>query len=359
MISDNYLTGDNIFLRELQNFFFEVLGMMSITHYGAIGDGITDNYGPLQVAIDDANRRKLSYIYVPYGRYIYTGELINIGEIIFVGNPNAKIINIRTGVEIPIEQFGANMRNHLRNLEGMVILANGTDPTNMFKTGWYYTGEYSVFLGSIGPNNVVAPAFTMFYFDADTKTLTTPYQSVFYENSEWGIFQNSYIESELTNSRGHIPCSSAVYEALQDVSPKNNVITACLDENYSLDDTLGKPPLSQLYRVGEGLKISDNVIEVGQGINMVEVQAQVIFSVVSSDGTRDLHIRSGGHTRVLNSRKMTITGRDKIISCASVLVPVQQNDKIFIYVGGNAGDVVAGKIDQYAAQTYITVRAVN
>lgn len=104
--SDNYVTGDNIYLRELQNFFFEVLGMMSITHYGAIGDGRTDNYGPIQVAIDDANRRGLNYLYVPYGRFIYTGELINIGDIKFVGNPKAKIVNIRTGEEITILQFG-------------------------------------------------------------------------------------------------------------------------------------------------------------------------------------------------------------------------------------------------------------
>lgn len=113
LISDNYVTGDNIYLRELQNIFFEVLGMMSITHYGAIGDGRRDNYGPLQVAIDDANRRGLSFLYVPYGKFIYTGELQNLidpdtGEqrIIFMGNPHAKIVNIRTGQEIEIHQFG-------------------------------------------------------------------------------------------------------------------------------------------------------------------------------------------------------------------------------------------------------------
>lgn len=106
MISDNYVTGDNIYLRELQNFFFEVLGMMSVTHYGAVGDGRTDCYGPLQVAIDDAKRRSLSFIYVPMGRYIYTGELINMDGITFIGNPHAKIVNIRTCEEIPVEQFG-------------------------------------------------------------------------------------------------------------------------------------------------------------------------------------------------------------------------------------------------------------
>ena len=84
---------------------------MSITHYGAIGDGKTDNYGALQVAIDDANRRGLSYIYVPYGRFIYTGNLINIGNIRFIGNPNSRIVNIRTGEEIEITQFGLPLTN--------------------------------------------------------------------------------------------------------------------------------------------------------------------------------------------------------------------------------------------------------
>ena len=113
MISDNYVTGDNIYLRELQNFFFEVLGMMSITHYGAVGDGRRDNYGPIQVAIDDAIRRGLSFLYVPYGKFIYTGEFTNLIDpdtgkqrIIFMGNPHAHIVNIRTGEEIEIHQFG-------------------------------------------------------------------------------------------------------------------------------------------------------------------------------------------------------------------------------------------------------------
>ena len=106
MWSDNYVTGDNIYLRELQSFFFDVCGMMSITHYGCIGDGRKDNYGNLQAAIDDARRRGISFLYVPYGKFIYTGELINMEGIIFIGNPHAKIVNIRTGDEIEIKQFG-------------------------------------------------------------------------------------------------------------------------------------------------------------------------------------------------------------------------------------------------------------
>ena len=144
MISDNYVTGDNIYLRELQNFFFEVLGMMSITHYGAVGDGRVDNYGPLQVAIDDAHRRGLSYCYVPYGKYIYTGELNNIEGITFMGNPHAKIVNIRTGVEIPVYQFGWISGTYYNKQEADDRFVNTAGDT---MTGSLAIGENSVASG--------------------------------------------------------------------------------------------------------------------------------------------------------------------------------------------------------------------
>lgn len=102
----NEIFRENITLRELQSFFFETLGMLPITYYGARGDNRTDNYANLQVAIDDANKRGLRYLYVPYGKYLYRGNLINRENIIFTGNPKAEIVNPKTGECIPIHQFG-------------------------------------------------------------------------------------------------------------------------------------------------------------------------------------------------------------------------------------------------------------
>ena len=102
----NEIFGKNITVRELHSFFFDTLGMMSITFYGARGDNRTDNYANLQVAIDDANKRKLRYLYVPFGRYLYVGKLINRDNIVFVGNPKAEIVNPKTGETIPVHQFG-------------------------------------------------------------------------------------------------------------------------------------------------------------------------------------------------------------------------------------------------------------
>lgn len=102
----NEIFRGSITLRELHSFFFETLGMLPITYYGARGDNRTDNYANLQVAIDDANKRGLRYLYVPYGKYLYRGNLINRENIIFTGNPKAEIVNPKTGESIPIHQFG-------------------------------------------------------------------------------------------------------------------------------------------------------------------------------------------------------------------------------------------------------------
>ena len=178
MISDNFVVGDNVYLNELKNFFFEVLGMMSITHYGAIGDVRTDNYPYLQVAIDDANRRGLCYLYVPFGMFRYRGNLINRENITFIGNPRAKIFNDRTGEEIEIKQFGMPCCK-MTFLKEVLLLVDGTEPT--LETGAYFTDAYAVKING----NVVIPQGTTFYYDGDAKTISwlTGYST--YENEEW------------------------------------------------------------------------------------------------------------------------------------------------------------------------------
>ncbi len=252
MISDNYVTGDNIFLRELQSFFFDVLGMMSITHYGAIGDGRTDNYGPLQVAIDDAHRRGLSYIYVPYGRFIYTGELINTDGVTFIGNPHSHIVNVRTGEETEILQFGVQEK--------------------------------------------LAP---------------------------------------------------------------RNIVTAYLDENYTMTSTLDLLHLSEYTTVGNALSLTeDGFVIVGEGVSYVKIDAQISF-ISMTDGTKDLVVSVGNRARVLNSRTMNNIGNDHIIWCASIVVPVSKGDKIRLQAGGIVGDIVYGSINHQALTTYMTVEAVG
>lgn len=187
MISDNFVVGDNVYLNELKNFFFEVLGMMSVTHYGAIGDGRTDNYASLQVAIDDANRRGLCYIYVPYGRYRFRGNLINRDNITFIGNPRAKIFNDRTGEEIEIKQFGVpGCGTHtckMTFLSKNLILADGVAPT--LDSGSYFTDAYVVKING----NIVLQRGVPFYYDKNTKTLSWLTGYAKYKNGVWTVYE--------------------------------------------------------------------------------------------------------------------------------------------------------------------------
>ena len=183
MISDNFVVGDNVYLNELRNFFFEVLGMMSVTHYGAIGDGRTDNYAPLQVAIDDANRRHLTYIYVPWGRYRFRGELQHMETITFIGNPQARIYNDKTGVEIPVVQFGVEWIAGTTTLNDSITLIDGEALS--LGTGSYYTGPYNVSYDG----GILIPSGTQFYYDADTQTLSWAAGTAAYANDSWTITQ--------------------------------------------------------------------------------------------------------------------------------------------------------------------------
>lgn len=228
VISDNYVTGDNIYLRELQNFFFEVLGMMSITHYGAIGDGRRDNYGPLQVAIDDAHRRGLSFLYVPYGRFIYTGELINIGDLIFIGNPHAHIVNIRTGEEIEIKQFGSYKvdvgdnyytKEEVDELIGAhvldtdMVLVAGTSLD--MASGIYYTGDHQIFWHEAIDDieHLLFDKNLLVYWDNGRKLFSdeikvTAYDTVY---QDWYSGDSGNVTSIVSNVRTKVPTAAAVY----------------------------------------------------------------------------------------------------------------------------------------------------
>lgn len=92
-------------LRKYGTAFLEGFGMLPLTYFGAVGDNKTDNYANIQVAIDETIKRKLKFIFVPEGTYYYTGELLNVDKVIFIGNASyAKIYNEET--EIKIYQIG-------------------------------------------------------------------------------------------------------------------------------------------------------------------------------------------------------------------------------------------------------------
>lgn len=98
----------NVTIRKYGATFLEAFGMLPLTYFGAVGDNRTDNYANIQVAIDESIKRGLRYIFVPNGTYYYTGNLLNVEQVIFIGN--AKYATIYDGVnEIPIYQIGTQI----------------------------------------------------------------------------------------------------------------------------------------------------------------------------------------------------------------------------------------------------------
>lgn len=106
---ENILQG--ITLRKYNSAFIEAWGMIPITFMGAVGDNRTDNYGNLQVAIDEAIRRKVRYLYVPQGTYYYSGNLLHLDKVAFVGNGTSRIYKKQGEVETDIEihQLGLSL----------------------------------------------------------------------------------------------------------------------------------------------------------------------------------------------------------------------------------------------------------
>ena len=422
-LGDNFVTGDNIYLRELQNFFFEVLGMMSITHYGAIGDGRTDNYGPLQVAIDDAKRRGLSYLYVPYGRFIYTGELINLYDpeteeqtITFVGNPHSKIVNIRTGEEIPIIQFGvggAGTSNYedlsnkpkinsvelsgSKSLDDLgiqgkltpgsnisiinnVISATGgggasvtnltsdlvlTDTMPQLSTGFYYTDTHTI---SANSTTVFGPRETV-YYDATTFTFAGALQFVYYDVQllSWQFVDNSRIESILTNSSDKIPASSAVYAAIQGGGGgggTQDVIGLRLRADFTGSKTTGIP-LTAVTNIGTSFALSSDgiYITVGTGVNYIDASFGMCFTKAADGATNyivSLKVKRGDNTLFLTKTKDKIdTAGDHSIQHASQIIAVQPGDRIYLNsVGFASGDTTISAIDS-SYVTYLTIKKVG
>lgn len=299
MISDNYVVGDNAYLKELQNFFFEVLGMMSITHYGCVGDGRVDNYGPLQVAIDDAHRRGLSFLYVPYGRFIYTGQLNNLDGLTFMGNPHAKILNIRTGVEIPIQQFGWQSEVDLDN---------------------YYTKGY------INAN----------YY---TKT----------EDD-----QNLLVKQDRLTAGSGIDITDGVISSTITGGGAVCAITATLETDQTMIDNAERDVgLTAFTLTGEGLELDDNAIEIGNGITKIEVSALGYIDQNSTSLTDLPTLNVYKNSTIIASSYGTLdTSEMKALCTAPLIVSVEAGDKISLKFAGNMGDKVC-------ANTYLTVEAVE
>lgn len=345
-ISDNFVVGDNVYLNELKNFFFEVLGMMSITHYGAIGDGRTDNYAYLQVAIDDANRRGLCYLYVPYGRYRYRGQLLNPNNVIFIGNPRAKIFNDRTGEEIEIKQFGVpGCGEHsckMTFLEANIVLVDGTIPE--LKTGSYFTDAYVVKING----NVVIPKGCTFYYDGSTRTLSWLTGYAKYENGVWVIEEGPAPEED--DEMKAIMTASLYGEPTHPESADGNIELS----NFILGGTMT-----------DLLTLENGKIVIGEDVTQIKVSAMLIFTPAynavapATHETRQAKIfrdRSGSIGKLAEGSVRYVandSGDPITIAIAPKLVSVMEGDEISLSFEG------FDLSDYFETYTFLTVEVVT
>lgn len=367
MISDNFVTGDNVYLNELKNFFFEVLGMMSITHYGCIGDGRYDNYGPLQVAIEDAIRRGLCYLYVPYGRFRFRGELQHLESVTFIGNPRAKIYNDSTGEEIEIKQFGVMgccRSEVVKTLSADITLEDGVDPG--LDSGIYYTGEHQVFYGLdlFGPIPLINQ-YEPFYYNADDKTFCTPAYQIYLtsDTGKWEKYLNDWNTNEIVDDDYRIPTSGAVYRALQNINIERDMITCALEQDHTLSGSSSESlPLTQREIIGSNFTVNNNG-EVVVGSNISRVKVSGMFTIEdfnSATSSIACYVAKNNNSCCDTFAYDTSGGSTSALVSSSIptfLLAVSQGDILQLRARGTSGVKFTG--ESTSLYNYLTVEAVE
>lgn len=86
---------------QMSSFFIDKMGIISVKSYGATGDGVTDDTGDIQDAIDAAVANGNKIIFFPHGTY-NSQALTNTEGLIFLGDNSSFVGDLYT-----VTQFGA------------------------------------------------------------------------------------------------------------------------------------------------------------------------------------------------------------------------------------------------------------
>lgn len=139
---------------------------------------------------------------------------------------------------------------------------------------------------------------------------------------------------------------------IEEAIEERNIITAKIAASTTISqtNTFQKVNLAQSFKLGNGFSISDGGILVGEEIENVKVDANVLIAFTNS-GTFNLIIQKNSDVvaRKINSN---ISGNQA--SNLSKTIPVQQGDVLYLYLGANAGDTVNIK----ESMSWVTVEKV-
>ena len=136
-------------------------------------------------------------------------------------------------------------------------------------------------------------------------------------------------------------------------------ITARLTADATtVKETYTKLPLTQEYKLGNGVSISDNSILIGAGIKAVKISANVEFYANGSGGNKHIRIRRNSDN-VAWATDNGVTGKSHIMTIPPKIISVQKDDLISLYYYSSAaGDGInAGSTDN-GFKTFLTVEAI-
>ena len=246
----------------------------------------------------------------------------------------------------PMEEDEEEDEEEMNRLTEDIELAPGVGLS--MKSGFYFTGPYKVTnqptISPIGKETMFGNN-TVFYYDADTLTLTGGYISITRDvNEKWQVKRDEFTNADIEEA------------------PKVSAITARLDEETTLGDS-GEAvlPLGIISKAGDklGLAEDDNTkIVVGKDIDYVLITASVVWDkdVASPSTRRSVELRINGAVEVL------INGSEEYNqSIPGYLRHVTEGSTIELAVYGAEGDVIKmldGSGDTEEC-TYITVTQIK
>lgn len=116
-----------------------------------------------------------------------------------------------------------------------------------------------------------------------------------------------------------------------------NIITASGTSNFTTSTTdIEKIELTTTTKVGDKLSISNGGVLIGSGVSYVKISGTIMFQTISGSGQRhNLYIRNN-NTNILSAISR-LSGTWEVISTMEIVIPVQKNNIIYLYVRSQDG----------------------
>ena len=182
-------------------------------------------------------------------------------------------------------------------------------------------------------------------------------------------------ETGLLNVMGNIQKNGSNVALASDIPTKTSDLTN--DSNFMVSDfmiagnssqqTISGNNTPQKYNLNTNIASSGNKltfnssnhsIDIGTGISYVEVSAQVYMMDRGSNGAKTLTIRKNDVQVVRCTMPTNLN--NQMISIPSTIIPVQQNDKLTLYIQNSAGNSTFG--DNTSSQpgiNFLTVKVIK